>query len=579
MTSPRHLSLGTGIFLQDSPCPARLELGMGRLLSILFCSAALLGTTSGFEADIRPFLDQYCLKCHGGEKVKGKVDFSKFETEDDATAQYELWETVVDVLEFQEMPPEDEPQPTDEDLEMVLNWYGKRFTDAVEPLPGVFRPRRLSAAEYRNTLHSVLGFELEVNIMEAEQTVTERSLVMKLLPTDPPGASGFVNDTHGAPLSIVLWDQYSYLADVALGKYVPKDCTPQQAEELVRHFLPRALRRPVAEPQIQEILGACADKEGKALRQALIKELKVVLMSPAFLYRGFLLEAEPGQQPVDAYELAERLSYFLWEDMPDEELIALANNGSLTHSEVLEAQVDRMLASPKARSLAESFGVQWLGLNQIDEAARDSNERATLKSQPIDFLNYLFTEDRPVMELIDSKVAFANYLTANYYGRDSKQLEKHIKPKGVEKQLAPNQKITLEHTQERGGLLTVPGVLAMNKGPIIRGTWMLRTILGEHLGEPPADVPPIQPVPPGKKMTFREQFEAHRSNTSCARCHVKIDPLGFSMQAYDEKGAFKPYAKIDTTGQLPSGETFKDFAELKQILLTTQREAIIRNAV
>ncbi len=551
-----------------------------RLLSFFLISQLLvLGGASAYEADIQPFLKQYCVKCHGGENVKGKVDFLAIQTDADAASQFELWETVVDVLEFEEMPPEDETQPSEEEREMVMNWYGKRFTDEVEARPGNFRPRRLSATEYRNTLHSLFGFELEVNIMEAEQTVTERSLVMKLLPTDPPGASGFVNDTHGAPLSTVLWDQYSYLADVALERWIGDELNFDQAETLIREFLPRALRRPVPEGQIAPILESIRNKEGKALSAAVRNELKVVLMSPAFLYRGLLMEGKSGRQPVDDFELAERLSYFLWEDVPDAELMKLAFDGTLGESGILAQQVDRMLASPKARSLAESFGVQWLGLDQIEEAFSDANQKVTMKSQPIDFLNYLFTENRPVMELIDSKTTFANYLTAKYYGDDRKQLERHIKPKGVEQQVAPNQKITLEHTTERGGILTVPGVLAMNHGPILRGTWMLRTILGEHLGEPPADIPAIQPSPPGQKLTFRERFEAHRSSAACARCHQKIDPLGFALQAYSDDGSFKPSKQIDTSGKMPTGETFQDYAELKAILLTHQREAIIRNAV
>ncbi|MEM1297224.1 MAG: DUF1587 domain-containing protein, partial [Verrucomicrobiota bacterium] len=219
------------------------------LLSQLF----ILGSVSAYDADVQTFLEQYCITCHGPDKAKGQVDFSMIRTDADVTEHFELWETVVDVLKFEEMPPEDEPQPSEEEREMVLNWYGKRFTDEVEALPGNFRPRRLSATEYRNTLHSLFGFDLEVNIMEAEQTVTERSLVMKLLPTDPPGASGFVNDTHGAPISTVLWDQYAYLTEYGLEKLIPGNVTFPEAENLVRDFVPRALRRP-ADRRVANIL-------------------------------------------------------------------------------------------------------------------------------------------------------------------------------------------------------------------------------------------------------------------------------------------------------------------------------------
>ncbi len=117
------------------------------------------------------------------------------------------------------MPPEGELQPTEIEQAIILDWYQKRFVDSVESRPGRFRPRRLSATEYRNTLQSLLGFELEVAIVEAEQTQVEKSLVMKLLPEDPPGRSGFRNDTHGNPLTTVIWDQYCYLIDHALDEF------------------------------------------------------------------------------------------------------------------------------------------------------------------------------------------------------------------------------------------------------------------------------------------------------------------------------------------------------------------------
>ncbi|MFT5857699.1 MAG: hypothetical protein ACI8XO_004961 [Verrucomicrobiales bacterium] len=583
----------------------------------IYCALLLqtlfLGSSSGFDRDVRPILERSCLKCHGGEKVKGKVDFSKIFTEADADAQFELWATVAEVLEEGEMPPEDEPQLSEEEKQTILNWHQRRLAVAVESRPAVFRPRRLSAPEYRNTLHSLFGFELNVAIAPAEQTVLgEQSLVMKLLPTDPPGKSGFVNDTHAARLSTVIWDQYSQLASAALerlfsnsgrtqladhcgsplpGDWTLADFSTAQAEALIRKFVPRAWRRPVEEDTLAKIITAVDGKHGEALIAATKFELKAVLMSPAFIYRGLLMEGEPGrQQPVDAFELAERLSYFLWEDRPDEELTRLAKNGSLSDQKVVAAQVDRMLASPKARSLAESFGIQWLLVANLDELLRkDPIRHHALKSQPIDFLNYLFTEDRPVMEVIDSKITFVNQGTSGFYGKDRQRMERYSIAKGIERTRTPNQRLTLQHAEGRGGILTMPGILTMNTGPIQRGTWMLRQILGVQLGEPPADIPAIKPSPRGQNLSFRERFEQHRSDTTCARCHEKIDPLGFALDAYDINGQFtlasdrrnakKPPRPVDTSGKLPSGEAFNDFAELKTILMTSQRETVVRNIV
>ena len=585
---------------------------MRPFLITLFLALPAVGQAAAFEDEVRPILERSCLKCHGGEKTKGHVDFSAILTEADADSHFELWATVAEVVEAGEMPPEDEPPLSEADRQKIIAWHQQRTSTAVEAHPGTFRPRRLSAPEYRNTLHSLFGFDLEVAVIEAEQTVSgEQSLVLKLLPTDPPGASGFINDTHQAPLSTTILEQYHQLSSAALERlfstkareqlgdligeplardWAPDDFSPSQAEQLVRSFLPRALRRPAPAGQIDRILGELAGKQGAALIAATKFELHAVLMSPTFFYRGLLMDREPGkQQPVDTFELAERLSYFLWEDRPDAELARLAADGSLADPRVMDAQVERMLASPKALSLAESFAAQWLEIDSLDDlVGKDPIRHHALKSQPIDFLNYLFTEDRPVVELIDSNITFVNQSTSGFYGKDRSKLQRHHKPKGIERQRTPNQRLELEHAEGRGGLLTMPGILTMNQGAIQRGTWILRRILGEHLGEPPADVPPIKPDPPGQKLTFRERFERHRSDASCARCHEKIDPLGFALEGYDKNGQFllssqrtkgKSGVQIDTSGKLPSGETFEDFSGLKALLLTSQRERVVRNAV
>ena len=182
-------------------------------------------------------------------------------------------------------------------------------------------------------------------------------------------------------------------------------------------------------------------------------------------------------------------------------------------------------------------------------------------------------------ELIDARVTFANPLIARYYPDDRTQIAAYRKPKGIELEIIPLTRIALNNTPERGGLLTMPGILTMNRGPILRGVWMLERILGVHLPEPPPNVPAVEPSPPGENLTFRERFARHRDQPSCAVCHDEIDPLGFAMGAYDDSGNFRPGSEVDASGQLPSGETFETFDELKGLLLTTQREPIIRNMV
>ena len=581
-----------------------LKTGLFTVLLLVHTASERLNAKVQFEETILPILQASCIKCHGKEKIKGEVDFSKITTQVDADSQFELWETVTEVIMANEMPPEDNPPLSAEEKKLVLKWYEEQLKTPIEAKPGIYKPRRLSGPEYRNTLRSLFGFDLEVAIAQAQQTVTgEKSLVLKLLPKDPPGESGFINDTNSSPISPVILEQYAFLANAALEKlfapkqrseleammqaklpdnWRPNEITQDQAQSIIKKFTLRAMRRHTSDVTINNILKPLKDKTGPQLLKALKFEMKAIMLSPKFLYRGLLMEKFPGQQrPVDDYELAERLSYFLWEDRPDETLMDLAMKGDLHNKETLKEQVDRMLKSPKSISLAESFGVQWLGIANLDELIKEPISHHSLRHQPVLFLNHLFTQDRPVIELINSKTTFVNQGVSGFYGQDRARMTRFSKPKGIERTKTPFEEFTLEKATWRGGIITMPGILTMNRGPIQRGTWLLRRILGVRLGEPPADIPPIKPSPRGQNLTFRERFERHRSDASCARCHEKIDPLGFSLDHYDAKGQFlqNKDSLPDASGKLPTGESFKNYAELKEILVTSQKEKIVRNSV
>ena len=591
-------------------------------------------TFNRYRVSVEPLLKKHCFQCHGDEdEVRGEVNFRTIETGPQIKAAFELWSTVLEVIESDVMPPETQPRLTSVEIDQFKAWYQQEIVDTINPLPDVLRPRRLSAHEYRQTLRSLFGFELEVSIAEAEQTVVEKSLVMKLLPVDPPGPSGFKNDTSANPLTTHVWEQYSYLLDDALeqwlspgnreglevvtGPIAGKHMTPEQCEKLLKWMLRRIYRRPPPTDTIQACVASIHGKQGKELESALRMELKSVLMSLPFIYRGLLATvddlkvSEQDDSPisygrVDDHELAERLSYFLWGDMPDEQLMQLAEESKLRIPETYAREVARMLADPKSRNLAENFGVEWFSLDEISTVSKNPPVSHALRQQPIDFLNYLFVEGQPLLELIDSKVTFVNPHTAKFYPGDRKRMVAYKKQRGIEVEAVPNQKLEIVGTSERGGLLTMPGILAMNRGPVIRGTWMLEKVLGEHLPDPPANVGQVKPNQPGENLTFRERFELHRSDATCAICHNKIDPLGFAMQAYDITGAYNPTGLIptkgknrkqkknkpkederafvdapllDTSGRLPGGQSFDDFRELKKIFLTSQRRRIIENIV
>ena len=591
-------------------------------------------TTRRYRVSVEPLLKKHCCQCHGDkDEVRGDVNFRVIETGPQIKAAFELWSNVLKLIETGSMPPETQPRLTPAEIAQFKAWYQQELVDTIAPLPDVLRPRRLSAHEYRQTLRSLFGFDLEVSIAEAEQTVVEKSLVMKLLPVDPPGPSGFKNDTSANPLTTNVWEQYSFLLDDALeqwlspgnrnrlevvtGPITSKHMTPEQCEKLLKWMLRRIYRRTPTTETIQTCVASIRGKQGPELEAALRMELKSVLMSLPFIYRGLLATvddlkvSDQDDSPVsygrvDDHELAERLSYFLWGDMPDERLMQLADEGTLRIPETYASEIARMLADPKSRNLAENFGVEWFSLDEISTVSKNPPVSHALRQQPIDFLNYLFIEGRPLLELIDSKVTFLNPHTAKFYPRDRKRMAAYKKQRGIEVEAVPNQRLELVGSLERGGLLTMPGILAMNRGPVIRGTWMLEKVLGEHLPDPPANVGQVKPNQPGENLTFRERFELHRSDATCAICHNKIDPLGFAMQAYDSTGAYNPTGLnptkgknrkqkknkvkedehalvdpplLDTSGRLPGGQSFENFRELKQILLTSQRRRIIENIV
>ncbi len=564
------------------------------IMRILIITVGLIPSVvnaADFGTDVKPFVTRYCIECHAGKEARGQLDLKAILT-GDVAKHYKAWEAVAERLHSREMPPEDKPQPSEEERLKILDWYNYTLVKSVDPQPAKLRPRRLCGVEYRNTMKSLFGFDLEVAVIEAEQTVVEKSLVLKLLPTDPPGKSGFRNDTHAAPLTTILWDQYSYLADTAIeelfsqkrrtvleafvGPVGGEGITKEQATWLIISFSERAFRRPMDKEKRKALTQLVAEDNIVGTTKSVLKR---IVMSPQFLYRSFNASREyPGRQKVDPQEFAERLSYFLWADMPDDELFAAARDNQLSTPKQIRAQINRMIDSPKSITLSTDFAHQWLTLGEVEKNNVQVPQAEALRSQPRDFMHYLFVEDRPLIELIDSRTAFANPYTRGFYGEDSRRMKLYRKAAGIEREIVPNQKITLLKTTNRGGILTMPGVLAMNRGPILRGVWVLERILGEHLPEPPPNVGQVPPAPRGKKLTFRQRFEQHRSQAACAVCHDRIDPLGFAFQRYNGAN-YENNPAIDTSGQLPSGEKFDDYQGLKQILVTSQRKRVIRNVV
>jgi hypothetical protein len=544
-----------------------------------------------FKERVRPVLESRCLSCHSGPDAEGGLDLAKYEREAGALQAPEVWEKVAERINLVEMPPEGSPNLSDEQRATLVRWIEANrradedctriATDSTQSYyQGHVMSRRLSRSEYNNTIRDLLG----VNLRPADS-----------FPSDGSGGEGFDNVGDTLFMSSVLLEQYLAAAgaalDAALAEGSPETrnrlliATPsvalpnrEAASRIVKEFARRAFRRPVEKAEVDRYL-AMFDR-GMSRRdgfEASLKlALKAVLISPHFLFLVENVPEEEGVYRLSHYELASRLSYFLWASMPDEELLTLAAEEKLYDEEVVRSQVRRMLADPKARGLAESFATQWLGIGALGETVKPDPERfpefdaelaVDLRAEAVALVERVFREDRSVLDLLDCNYTHVNARLADFYDLPSVE--------GDELQL-----VKLDD-RRRGGVLGLGAVLTstsfpLRTSPVLRGKWVLEQVLGAHIPPPPPDagvLPEDDRTHAG--LTLREQLEQHRTKPECAACHQRMDPLGFGLESFDAIGRWRHHAggqSIDASGELPSGESFSGPAELKQVLLRRKGE-------
>jgi len=340
----------------------------------------------------------------------------------------------------------------------------------------------------------------------------------------------------------------------------------------------RAFRRPVTQPEIARLL-TLADSDqarGATFEQAIAVPIEAILVSPNFLFR---IEADPKpgpngdpEHPIGQYELASRLSYFLWSSMPDDELLHCAETGTLRTPAVLHAQVRRMLKDAKAKALVENFGGQWLEFRALESAKPDPVKfmafndylRISMRQETSLFFQNLLGADGSIVDFLNGKYSFLNEELAQYYGIPG--------VKGAE-----FRKVDLAGTL-RGGILTQASVLtassyATRTSVVLRGKWVLENLLNAPVPPPPPNVPPLDETATGASMSLRQQMEKHRSNAVCAACHARMDPLGFGLENFDAIGRWRTEDgkfPIDASGTLPDGRTFSGPAELEKVLVASR---------
>ncbi len=367
----------------------------------------------------------------------------------------------------------------------------------------------------------------------------------------------------------------------------------EKAIEQLHAFGAKAFRRPLNKEDREHISktykkGLAADASP---RQAALDTIKMILCSPSFLY---LSEITPEKETrLHPHDLASRLSYALWSAPPDKELMNAAGNGSLSIDSVLSIQVDRMMNDPQSSRFVAGFLDSWLGLRDLGSqppARREARSYyaedlpTSMKGEARQFFINLLKSNGPVTDFLDAEYTFVDKKLAKLYNLPEK--EKLRLADGF-------QRVSLKGNRTRGGVLGMAGVLTVSANgvdtsPVTRGVWVAENVLGTPPPPPPDEVPPIDTDVRGAK-TIRERLKAHGNSKTCAECHRRIDPYGFPLETFDPIGRWRssypsrkkgaPKLKVDTTGELPSGETFTDFAEYRMVLATHRHEPFTRNLI
>jgi hypothetical protein len=535
-----------------------------------------------FAKQIAPFLTKYCTSCHAGTKPKGDLALDGFKDLAAALKKPDVWEGVAERMRSKEMPPPKKPQPADGERNMVLAWIESirpKTACTLNQDPGRPTLRRLNRVEYNNTIRDLMGVDFH--------------------PADdfPADDVGYGFDNIGDVLSMppILMEKYLTAAEKIVAAAFAKPDTRKRiviveprgnlskeeaARQVLAAFVPRAYRRSASYEEIKRLLKLfeVGQKSGESFDASLGLAIQAALVSPNFLFRVELDRAPNDPKavhPISDFELASRLSYFLWSSMPDQELFDLANKGELRKNDNLAGQVRRMLKDPKSHALTENFAGQWLQTRRLETSTPDPKLfkdyspklKADMAKETELFFEAVMREDRNVLEFLDADFTFLNERLAKLYGIEGVKGDqfRRVDLKGG----------------ERGGILTMASILTITSNPtrtspVKRGKWILENILGS----PPPPPPPEAGELSEKKnivesAPLRKRMEQHRADPNCATCHQKMDPLGFGFENFDAVGAWRTKDgkfDIDPAGVLPDGKSFKGPKELKAILKGKEKE-------
>jgi hypothetical protein len=582
-------------------------------LAFLFCHVfvrAFSQETVNYETDIRPLLSIKCFECHNTGNTKGGVNLDNYKEQARVIEDGQFWLKVLDQIKTRAMPPKTEPPLSSEQYHKLVDGINSILQNSLQKKsPGHVVIRRLSHSEYHYTILDLVDVDFDAR---------------NYFPSDGSGGGGFDNQGGALFFTPLKLERYYDAAEIIIdsarqnktkwSKLVPisyeqnwwqrfrnwvkslfsdeyDEVNPPElaAEKVIFPFATKAYRRFLKNDEEEKLINLFRivydQKDSidnpRRFNESVAQTFISILISPHFLYRVEEEPEMPGAYPLSNFEVATRLSYFLWSSMPDQELFNLAYLGKLEDTVVLEAQVRRMLADPKAKRFAENFSTQWLGITKlinnqpmVDKEKYpgfDMTIRKALYHETIEYFYHVLTKSKNMLDLISSNYTFLTKDLADFYGIEgptSEDFEKVVLPDST-----------------RGGVLGMGSVLSatsfeMRTSPVIRGKWVLEQLLGISPPPPPPVVAELtEDESAHSELGLRKILELHRSKPDCQSCHEKMDPLGLGLENFDPTGRWRTtYGKaaVDASGVMADGRTFEGPGQLKHLLLM-EKEKIARN--
>lgn len=582
---------------------------------------------------LQPVFLESCVHCHGANGTSsGNVNLLELRSAADLTKSPELIRDLARVLDSGFMPPTGQPPVAGEKRLRLVSQLRALLRDAVSSHAEFPRTpiRRLNRFQYNNAVQDLFDLRVDVfalpermlreygyfrpesgampeSLKAGSRPLGKSQLIDKRLagvapfPQDLRAEHGYDNRGDHLTLSPLLLESFINLGSSIVQSedfneatsgawsrlFAPRAVSEEThvvVRETLRSFLTRAFRRPVEETLLNRYTDHAMQRieAGRSFADGMKAAAAAALASPRFLYLYERAGATGSTERIDDFELASRLSFFLWGSIPDRTLLDLAAEESLHDPAVLGQQVDRMLNDARVKRFCDSFPTQWMQLDRIVSSVPDPQRHpqfyfAKFRSsmhmmlEPLLLFEAILVEDRSILELVDSDFSYRSELLESWY-RDG------TRPSKVPPTEIPFRRVSLTDRRQ-GGVITNAAVMTMTSNPvrtqpITRGAWLASVIFNDPPDPSPANVPPLpeeKDAGPEEDLTLRERFEAHRTQAECAGCHAKLDPLGFALENYGPTGVWRDTydsgRAVDAGGVLFGRHAFSDIVEFKDAIL------------